>query len=60
VTWDLTDFVRPGPNQLRIVVRTTLRNAVTKYNKTSTRTDPYGLRGPVRVEPFSVATVYSP
>lgn len=59
VTWDLTDFVQAGPNQLEVVVRTTLRNAVTKYNKTSTRTDPHGLRGPVRVEPFSVATVYS-
>jgi hypothetical protein len=60
VTWDLTGFVHAGPNQLKVVVRTTLRNAVTKYNKTSTRTDPYGIRGPVRVEPFGIATVFSP
>jgi hypothetical protein len=60
VTWDLTGFIHAGPNELEVVVRTTLRNAVTKYNGTSTRTDPYGLRGPVRLEPFAITTVFSP
>ncbi len=60
VTWDITPYVQEGANRIEVVVRTTMRNAVTTYNRTSTRTDPYGLRGPVRVEPYAVATVYIP
>ncbi|GIJ28966.1 hypothetical protein Vqi01_41280 [Micromonospora qiuiae] len=60
VTWDLTPYIKAGPNEVKVVVRTTMRNAVTKYNQTSSRTDPYGLRGPVRVEPYAIATIYQP
>ncbi|QRP43064.1 glycosyl hydrolase [Amycolatopsis sp. FDAARGOS 1241] len=60
VRWDLSSFLHAGDNELKVVVRTTIRNAVTNYNKSSTRTSSYGLRGPVRVEPFAVTTVYHP
>ncbi|NEB75805.1 hypothetical protein G3I40_11275 [Streptomyces sp. SID14478] len=58
VTWDVTAHLKAGANEVRVVVRTTLRNAVTHYNKSSSRTSSYGLRGPVRFTPFAVAVVH--
>jgi hypothetical protein len=54
---DASALLKTGANAVRIVVRTTLRNAVTHYNKTSTRTSSYGLRGPVTVTPYANVTV---
>ncbi|WP_428957774.1 glycosyl hydrolase [Streptomyces sp. cg35] len=59
VPWDVTDHLKTGSNEIKVIVRTTLRNAVTHYNKTSTRTSSYGLRGPVMVTPLAITTVHS-
>ena len=58
--WDVTDHLRTGTNTFEVKVRTTLRNAVTKYNQNSPVTQPYGLRGPVRLDPFASVVVYDP
>jgi hypothetical protein len=58
--WDVTDHLRTGTNTIEVKVRTTLRNAVTKYNQNSTVTQPYGLRGPVRLDPYDGVVVYDP
>lgn len=58
IHWDVTDHLKAGGNEVEVVVRTTLRNAVTHYNKTSTRTSSYGLRGPVMVTPFAITAVH--
>ena len=56
--WDIADLLRPGKNTLSIKVRTTLRNAVSTYNKKSTPSQPYGLRGPVTLSPVGTELVY--
>jgi len=58
--WDVTDHLRTGTNTFEVDVRTTLRNAVTRYNRNSTVTQPYGLRGPVRLDPCDSVLVYDP
>lgn len=55
---DVTDHLKAGGNEVTVVVRTTLRNAVTHHNRSSTRTSSYGLRGPVMVTPFAIAAVH--
>ncbi|MGW2515264.1 glycosyl hydrolase [Streptomyces scopuliridis] len=50
-TWDITDQVHAGSNELVVIVRSTMRNAVTKYNKSWTRTQSYGLRGGLKLKP---------
>lgn len=63
---DVADFVRPGPNTLRVVLATTIQNAAkAEIEKGSTATasstlgpsQPYGLLGPVRLLPYAEATV---
>lgn len=56
--WDVTGHLHAGANEVQVVVRTTLRNAVTHHNKTSTRTSPYGLRGPVIITPYTIETIH--
>ncbi|MEV6641686.1 glycosyl hydrolase [Amycolatopsis sp. NPDC051371] len=56
--WDIGRWLHPGANSVQITVRTTLRNAVSKYNKKSTASQPYGLRGPVTLTPWRDAVVY--
>ncbi|WP_240522007.1 glycosyl hydrolase [Amycolatopsis vastitatis] len=56
--WDIGRWLHPGTNTVQITVRTTLRNAVSKYNKKSTASQPYGLRGPVTLTPFRDAVVF--
>ncbi|MGW5861720.1 glycosyl hydrolase [Streptomyces sp. NPDC055239] len=58
VTWDVTERLKAGANEVRVVVRTTLRNAVTHYKKTSSRTSSYGLRGPVMFTPFAIEVIH--
>ncbi|MFC8125603.1 glycosyl hydrolase [Streptomyces sp. NPDC057302] len=58
VTWDVTEQLKAGANEVRVVVRTTLRNAVTHYKKTSSRTSSYGLRGPVMFTPFAIEVLH--
>ncbi|MEV0070893.1 glycosyl hydrolase [Amycolatopsis sp. NPDC050768] len=57
--WDITRWLHPGTNTVQIAVHTTLRNAVSKYNKKSTASQPYGLRGPVTLTPYQDYVVYS-
>ncbi|QRP51374.1 hypothetical protein [Amycolatopsis sp. FDAARGOS 1241] len=57
--WDITRWLHPGTNAVQITVRTTLRNAVSKYNKKSTAGQPYGLRGPVTLTPYHDYVVYN-
>jgi Glycosyl hydrolase 2 galactose-binding domain-like len=56
--WDVTDHLHTGTNTIEVKVRTTLRNAVTKYNHSTTVTQPYGLRGPLRLDPYDSVVVY--
>jgi hypothetical protein len=56
--WDIGRWLHPGTNTVQITVRTTLRNAVSKYNKKSTASQPYGLRGPVTLTPWRDAVVW--
>jgi alpha-L-rhamnosidase len=58
--WDITPYLHTGANSVEIKVRTTLRNAVTAYNKNSTVTQPYGLRGPVTLQPYDGVVVHGP
>jgi hypothetical protein len=56
--WDIGRWLYPGTNTVQVAVRTTVRNAVSKYNKRSTASQPYGLRGPVTLTPWRDAVVY--
>ncbi|MGW5064224.1 glycosyl hydrolase [Streptomyces sp. NPDC004096] len=58
--WDITDYLHAGSNTVEIKVRTTLRNAVTTYNKKSVAKQSYGLRGPITLQPYESITVYDP
>ena len=55
--WDVTSFLRTGTNTVEVKVRSTLRNAVTTYNRNSTVTQSTGLRGPIRLEPYDSVVV---
>ncbi|MFF1613403.1 glycosyl hydrolase [Amycolatopsis sp. NPDC058278] len=57
--WDIARWLHPGTNSVQITVRTTLRNAVSKYNQKSTASQPCGLRGPVTLTPWRDAAVYN-
>lgn len=59
-SFDISDALRRGENTVEVVVRTTLRNAVTTYNEQSTKSQPYGLRGPVKIRPYAQVLVYDP
>ncbi len=63
---DITTLLKPGRNQLRIVLTTTLKNkalalaplvALTRPAFAIPGTQPYGLFGPVRLIPFAQARV---
>jgi len=54
---EVSEYLLPGQNSLEVVVRTVLRNAVTKYCGTSTRTTEVGLIGPVRFAPYAEVVV---
>jgi hypothetical protein len=56
--WDVTPYLQAGLNTVEVKVRTTLRNAVTTYLRASTDTQPYGLRGPVTLQPYDGVVVY--
>jgi hypothetical protein len=56
--WDIAGFLHAGKNTVTVEVRTTLRNAVSTYNKKAVASQPYGLRGPVTLQPTATATVY--
>jgi hypothetical protein len=49
--WDAGPYLTAGANAIRIELRTTLRNAVTQYAKTNTRTQAYGILGPIKINP---------
>jgi hypothetical protein len=49
--WDISALLRPGGNDLRVELATTLRNAVPGGSQA------YGLLGPVRLVPFGRAAV---
>jgi hypothetical protein len=56
--WDIARLLHAGKNTVSIEVRTTLRNAVSTYNGRSTASQPYGLRGPVKLSPVDTELVY--
>jgi hypothetical protein len=56
--WDIANLLHAGKNTVSVEVRTTLRNAVSTYNKRSTASQPYGLRGPVTLRPVDTELVY--
>ncbi|MEV6846751.1 glycosyl hydrolase [Actinoplanes sp. NPDC051411] len=56
--WDITRLLHAGKNTVNVEVRTTLRNAVSTYNKKAVASQPYGLRGPVTLQPTATTTVY--
>ena len=56
--WDIANLLHAGKNTVSVEVRTTLRNAVSTYNKRSTASQPYGLRGPVTLSPTDTEVVY--
>lgn len=69
--FDITALLHPGDNELRVVVTTTPKNAVVAACRAGDlagqatlcaqpATQPYGLRGPVRLVPYSAATVRLP
>jgi hypothetical protein len=55
--WDVTSHLRTGTNTVEVKVRSTLRNAVTTYNRNSPVTQSTGLRGPIRLEPYDSVVV---
>jgi hypothetical protein len=55
--WDVTNQLRTGTNTVEVNVRSTLRNAVTTYNRNSTATRSTGLRGPIGLEPYDSVVV---
>lgn len=57
--WDIASLLHAGKNTVSIEVRTTLRNAVSTYNKRSTASQPYSLRGPVTLKPVDTELVYT-
>ncbi len=56
--WDIANLLHAGKNTVSVEVRTTLRNAVSTYNKRSTASQPYGLRGQVTLRPVDTELVY--
>lgn len=57
-TWDVTDLLQKGENEVRIVLATTLRNAVTDKVGSSARTQAYGLIGPVQLIPYGRTIIH--
>jgi hypothetical protein len=55
---DATRKATEDLDEIEVKVRTTLRNAVTTYNHSTTVTQPYGLRGPIRLDPYDSVVVY--
>jgi hypothetical protein len=68
--FDVTGLVRPGKNELKVVLTTTLKNRIVAQCRTGDlsqgllcaqpATQAYGLLGPVRLIPFGRATVTIP
>jgi hypothetical protein len=65
---DITDLLRPGRNQLVIETTTTLKNEIVRIARETNApnlsfyakhpdTQPYGLIGPVRIEPYARTSV---
>ncbi|GII56009.1 hypothetical protein Pth03_43980 [Planotetraspora thailandica] len=57
--WDIAKFLHAGTNTVTVEVRTTLRNALSKYVGRSTASQPYGLRGPVTLTPASTHAIFT-